>query len=111
MKSYFQQRWLDLLSGYLTNNPAAVKTEDVDDGEVAAADLTGFSPPLQDQARRLTCLLCKKPTEESFLTVRDVIREMVRHAHELRKSVSPPSEGNTKRNLPVSCLSCCLNLS
>lgn len=23
-----------------------------------------------------------KPTEESFLTVRDVIREIVRHAHE-----------------------------
>jgi hypothetical protein len=61
VKSYFQQRWLDLLSGYLTNNPATAKTEDVDDGEIAAADVTGFSPPLQDQARRLTCLLCKHP--------------------------------------------------
>ena len=52
-----------------------------------------------------------KPTEEDFLIVRDVIREMVKHAHELRKSVSPPSEGNTKRNLPVSCLSCCRDVS
>jgi hypothetical protein len=53
-----QERWLDLLFGYLTNQLAVAKTEEDEEGEVMVLDLTGVSKPPQDQTSH-TCFLCR----------------------------------------------------
>jgi hypothetical protein len=61
--SHCQERWLDLLFGYLTNKPAVAKTEGIDGGEddVVAADVSSFSKPVQDPTGHI-CFLCRRPS-------------------------------------------------
>lgn len=51
-----QERWLALLLGYLTNNPAVAKTEGTDEREVG--DCAGSDGPVQGQTGRI-CFLCR----------------------------------------------------
>jgi hypothetical protein len=53
-----QERWLTLILGYLTNNPAVAKTEGTDEREAGAVACAGFNGPIQAQTGRI-CFLCK----------------------------------------------------
>jgi hypothetical protein len=58
VEPYCQKRYLEVLVGYLTNQPAVAKPED-GEGEVIALDLTSTTSPSQDENKHM-CLLCKQ---------------------------------------------------
>ncbi|OCL03103.1 hypothetical protein AOQ84DRAFT_381970 [Glonium stellatum] len=61
-KPYCEERWLDLLFGYLTNQPAVANMggEDEEQQEATVLDLTGEDKAPQEQTSH-TCFLCKWP--------------------------------------------------
>jgi len=58
VEPYCQKRYLEVLVGYLTNQPAVAKPED-GEGEVIALDLTNTTSPSPDENKHM-CLLCKQ---------------------------------------------------